>query len=370
MLKDIGTAETLDESNGAHAVSAANDQNGNGSDAVLPGKRGRKKRVSADASESAVSALDPAENSEKTRKKRGGSNGAGAPDKSSENAENALKDASASKASYSAKSADTFSKITEINKKSTAPDSRDTEDNDGEINIEEALEAILFAAGHPVSYATLSRVFEITPGKAKDMVFEYSLKYNNPTIPRGVILLTYPDACQLCTKNAYLHHIREALGLRRNGTLSASSIEVLAIVAYRQPVTRSYIDALRGVDSSYAVNNLLERGLIEPKGRLDAPGRPMLYGTSDDFLRCFGISSLDELPAVKNEEIKDFLDSKESENRPSETADSDSIENTPEDNISGDAANAENAPENGTESRTENDSGDDEISAEDDVVLD
>ena len=169
------------------------------------------------------------------------------------------------------------------------------------VVFEEALEAILFAAGHPISYATLARVFETTPSKVRDMVLEYSLKYNNSDIPRGVIMLVFKDSCQLCTKKYYLNEIREALGIRKSGTLSSSSMEVLAIVAYNQPVTRMFVDTLRRADSSYAMNNLLDRGLIESKGRLDAPGRPMLYGTTNDFLRCFGLKDLKELPQTSEE---------------------------------------------------------------------
>ncbi len=174
------------------------------------------------------------------------------------------------------------------------------------VIFEEALEAILFAAGHPISYATLARVFEMTPGKVKDKVFEYSLKYNDPSIPRGVILLTYGDSCQLCTKKYYLNEIRDALGIRKSGTLSTSSMEALAIVAYNQPVTRIFVDTLRRADSSYAMNNLIDRGLIEAQGRLDAPGRPMLYGTTPDFLRVFGLKDLSELPST-SEEITDMF---------------------------------------------------------------
>ena len=174
------------------------------------------------------------------------------------------------------------------------------------VIFEEALEAILFAAGHPISYATLARVFEMTPGKVKDKVFEYSLKYNDPAIPRGVILLTYGDSCQLCTKKYYLNEIREALGIKKSGTLSTSSMEALAIVAYNQPVTRIFVDTLRRADSSYAMNNLIDRGLIEAQGRLDAPGRPMLYGTTPDFLRVFGLKDLSELPQT-SEEITDMF---------------------------------------------------------------
>ena len=185
-----------------------------------------------------------------------------------------------------------------------------------EVVFEEALEAILFAAGHPISYTTLARVFEMTPAKIKDLVFEYSLKYNNSSdIPRGVILLTYSDSCQLCTKQTYLQEIRDALGIRKSGTLSTSSMEVLAISAYNQPVTRAFVDTLRRVDSSYAMTNLLDRGLIECKGRLDVPGRPMLYGTTSDFLRCFGLKDLASLPQTSDELMNAFNGARETEDQ-------------------------------------------------------
>ena len=176
-----------------------------------------------------------------------------------------------------------------------------------EVIFEEALEAILFAAGHPISYATLARVFEMQPSEVKEKVIEYSLVYNSTDMPRGVILLTYADSCQLCTKKYYLNEIREALGIKKSGTLSTSSLEALAIVAYNQPVTRAFVDTLRRADSSYAMNNLLDRGLIESKGRLDAPGRPMLYGTTTDFLRAFGIKDLASLPKT-TEEMKEMFE--------------------------------------------------------------
>lgn len=180
-----------------------------------------------------------------------------------------------------------------IDSGSAEPTTSETERN---IVIEEAIEAILFAAGHPISYATLARVFETTPTKIRDTVLDYSLKYNNSELPRGVLLLTYSDSCQLCTKQHYLAEIREALGIKKSGTLSTSALETLAIVAYNQPVTRIFVDTLRKVDSSYAMNSLIDRGLIECKGRLDVPGRPMLYGTTSDFLRSFGINSIEDLP--------------------------------------------------------------------------
>jgi len=175
-----------------------------------------------------------------------------------------------------------------------------------DIVPEEALEAVLFAAGHPVSYATLARTFNMTPSEIKGIAHHYALEYNNTEIPRGVILLTYPDSCQLCTKEYYLTEIREALGIRKSGSLSNSSLETLAIVAYNQPVTRVFVDTLRRSDSSYAMNNLLDRGLIESVGRLDVPGRPMLYATTNDFLRCFGLKDISELPSTTEEIVEMF----------------------------------------------------------------
>lgn len=171
----------------------------------------------------------------------------------------------------------------------------------------ETIEAVLFAAGHAVPYTVLSRVLELPLGKTKQIIYSYAYRYNESDVPRGVMMLTFDDCCQLCTKEQYLPFIRDALGIRHNGNLSNSSIETLAIIAYNQPVTRSYVDTVRGVDSSYAVGSLLERGLIESKGRLDAPGRPMLYGTTPDFLRCFGLSSIADLPGVSSDEAAELL---------------------------------------------------------------
>ena len=186
------------------------------------------------------------------------------------------------------------------------------------VVFEEAVEAMLFAAGHPISYATIARVMEMTPLKVKEKIMDYAVKYNNAPIPRGVILLTYTDSCQLCTKSEYMYEIRDALGIKKSGTLSTSSLEVLAIVAYNQPVTRAFVDTLRRVDSSYAMNNLLDRGLIVAKGRLDVPGRPMLYGTTSDFLRCFGLEDLSALTKTSDELIQAFNNAKSDEAESSE----------------------------------------------------
>ena len=164
--------------------------------------------------------------------------------------------------------------------------------------LQRAIEAILFAAGHPVSYDRLSDVLGLPAAEVRRLAEHMALSYNGEESERGILLLCTDEACQLCTKEEYAPYIREALGIRRGGNLSASSIEVLAIVAYNEPVTRAYIDTVRGVDSNYSVNTLCEKHLIEPCGRLDAPGRPMLYRTTEDFLRVFGLNSLSELPEI------------------------------------------------------------------------
>ncbi len=166
-------------------------------------------------------------------------------------------------------------------------------------DIEAAIEAILYAAGYPISYSKLSDVLGITVKEVKATVRLMSEKYNGENSSFGIMLLVFDDSCQFCTKEKFAPYIREALGIRRGGNLSASSMEVLAIVAYNQPVTRAFIDTVRGVDSAYAVNSLIDKKLIEGCGRLDAPGRPMLYGTTENFMRVFGISSLKELPEVE-----------------------------------------------------------------------
>lgn len=158
------------------------------------------------------------------------------------------------------------------------------------------IESVLFAAGHPVEYAKMAALFGCAAIEMKDRIAEFSERYNRRNT--GLRLLALDGCAQICTREEYAPYIREALAIRKGGNLSNSSMEVLSIVAYRQPVTRVYIDRVRGVDSSYAVNSLLERGLIKIVGRLDQPGRPMLFGTTPDFLRSFGIDSITELPKI------------------------------------------------------------------------
>lgn len=243
-----------------------------------------------------------------------------------------------------------------------------SEDIPRSIVIEEAIEAILFAAGHPISYATLARVFESTPAKVRDIVAEYSLKYNNSELPRGVLLLTYSDSCQLCTKEHYLTEIRDALGIKKSGTLSSSAMETLAIVAYNQPVTRLFVDTLRKVDSSYAMNSLIDRGLIECKGRLDVPGRPMLYGTTSDFLRCFGLSDLDALPKTTEEMTEVFANAKLGEENNELNEENTEINNGDGTQITIEDVEAEEATTASETNEIEDPSAEDDIIADDMLV--
>lgn len=165
--------------------------------------------------------------------------------------------------------------------------------------VEQAIEAILFAAGHPMRYDKMAEVLSLSLKDVKAMVRELAKKFEAEDTFHGIQLLQYPNACQLATKEKFAPYIREALGIRRGGNLSASTMEALAVVAYNQPCTRTFVDDVRGVDSSYAVTSLIDKGLIEAAGRLEAPGRPMLYVTTDKFLRVFGINSLDELPQTE-----------------------------------------------------------------------
>lgn len=165
-----------------------------------------------------------------------------------------------------------------------------------ELNIRSAVEAILFAAGEPVPAARLSLVLGVSEDEiyaaAKSLSDEYSFDR------RGIRLLRLDNDLQLCSSPEYAQLITKTLEQRKPPMLSQPALETLAVVAYFQPVTRAYIDQIRGVDSAYTVGVLLERGLIERCGKLDVPGRPSLLRTTDVFLRTMGISKLDELPVL------------------------------------------------------------------------
>ena len=164
------------------------------------------------------------------------------------------------------------------------------------MNIQSALEAILFAAGEPVPAARISLILEQDEETVWDAARELSEQYEKEG--RGIRILKLDKALQMCSAPEYAAVIGKTLEQRKPPMLSQPALETLAVVAYFQPVTRAYIDQVRGVDSSYTVGVLIDRGLIERCGKLDVPGRPSLLRTTDVFLRTMGISELSQLPTL------------------------------------------------------------------------
>lgn len=166
----------------------------------------------------------------------------------------------------------------------------------GDMNIKSVLEAILFAAGEPVPAARISLILEQDEETVWDAARELSEQYEKEG--RGIRILKLDKALQMCSAPEYAAVIGKTLEQRKPPMLSQPALETLAVVAYFQPVTRAYIDQVRGVDSSYTVGVLIDRGLIERCGKLDVPGRPSLLRTTDVFLRTMGISELSQLPTL------------------------------------------------------------------------
>ena len=169
-----------------------------------------------------------------------------------------------------------------------------------------ALEAILFACGSPVPFERLCEILCVDAEGLRTAAAMLSDKYSDDR-KSGITLVTIENSYQLCTKAYVADYVKKALEMRKTPPLSKAALEVLAIVAYNQPVTRSFIEMVRGVDSSAIVASLCEKGLITERVTLDAPGRPTIFGTTDAFLRCFGLESIAELPkaelAVASEQI-------------------------------------------------------------------
>lgn len=162
--------------------------------------------------------------------------------------------------------------------------------------IRAACEAILFASGEPVELSRMALALELEPDVVSGALWELSIMLDERQ--SGICLLRLGSKYQLCSRVEYAQQVRNVLDLKKNAPLSPAAFEVLAVVAYNQPVTKAYIEQIRGVDCSGVVATLCQKGLLEEKGRLDLPGRPLLYGTTPDFLRCFCLSSLSDLPEL------------------------------------------------------------------------
>ena len=178
-----------------------------------------------------------------------------------------------------------------------------------------AAEAVLFACGSPVEQQKMTEILNISSEELKEVFGELKRRFDDES--SGIELIFIDEAYQLCTKPFVSEQVKKALQLRKVPPLSKAALEVLAIVAYNQPVTRSFIEMVRGVDSSYIVASLADKGLIAESGTLDAPGRPTLFVTTDNFLRCFGLESLkdlpDTLPEQKDGQISLNIDSMKSD---------------------------------------------------------
>ena len=168
--------------------------------------------------------------------------------------------------------------------------------------IAQMITAVLFVAGDPVSVANLSALAGMDFDDFDDFLSELIQEKNERD--EGILIRRVADKVQLCTNARYAEYIQMLLAPEIKGRLSNSVMETLSIIAYKQPATRSEIEAIRGVRCDYAVAVLLEKGMICEKGRKDAVGHPVLFGTTDEFLRAFGISDLGELPTIDFEQYE------------------------------------------------------------------
>lgn len=165
------------------------------------------------------------------------------------------------------------------------------------MNIQEMtgrIEAVIFACGDPISITRLAQVMEVKVDFIENVIENLQRKHNSSS--SGVHLVLLDGNVQFCTNSSYGDSVKAALDLRRNTPLSQAALEVLAVIAYNQPVTKSFVEQIRGVDCSGVIGSLVQKGLLEEHGRLELPGRPLLYGTTDNFLRCMGIENISQLP--------------------------------------------------------------------------
>ena len=170
--------------------------------------------------------------------------------------------------------------------------------------IKAACEAVLFACGESVNAKRIAQALELDEKKVEPQLEALVNDYEN--VEHGIAVIKLNDSYLMCNKKQHGEAIRRVMDIQKNTPLSQAALEVLAVIAYNQPVTKAFIEQVRGVDCSGVIGSLTTKNLIEEKGRLELPGRPLLYGTTENFLKCFQISSLDELPELpKQQENKD-----------------------------------------------------------------
>lgn len=169
-----------------------------------------------------------------------------------------------------------------------------------------AAEAVLFSVGEPLEIEKLSEALEIDTETCAQVLLNLAAQLDERS--SGICLLKLDNKYQLASRVEYAQQVRAVLEVKKNAPLSPAAFEVLAVIAYNQPVTKSFVEQVRGVDCSGVIANLCQKRLIEEKGRLELPGRPLVYGTTPEFLRCFGVTSLEELPELPQKECKEQPD--------------------------------------------------------------
>ena len=175
-------------------------------------------------------------------------------------------------------------------------------------NIECALEAVLFSLGEAVEIERLAEALEVREDEVKNAFKNLQEKYDKEN--RGIKLIEIENSVQMCSNPDYFECIKRVTQIKKQAGLSSAALETLSIIAYNQPVTKGTIEFIRGVDCTYSVTRLLERGFIDELGRAETPGRPILYGTTMEFLRCFGLKSLEDLPPLPEKEILEPMENK------------------------------------------------------------
>lgn len=176
---------------------------------------------------------------------------------------------------------------------------------------EAIIEAVLFAMGDSVEMSKLMHVLELQQKEIRQIIADMNEKYQQEE--RGIYIMELEDSYQLCTKPELYEYLIKVAKAPRKYVLSDTLLETLSIVAYKQPVTRLEVEKIRGVSCDHAINRLVEFNLIQELGRLDAPGRPLLFGTTEEFLRTFGVKSLGDLPTLNQEQMDDFKHQAEEE---------------------------------------------------------
>jgi segregation and condensation protein B len=185
---------------------------------------------------------------------------------------------------------------------------------DAQLSDEElmaSVEAILFSMGESVEISAIAKALEVRTGRIRQILQKLQKQYAKPS--RGIMLQQFDDAVQMSTKPEQYQNLIKIAKVPRKMTLSDSVIETLSIIAYKQPITKIEVEGIRGVSCDYAINKLLEYDLIKELGRKDAPGRPILFGTTEQFLRSFGVKNLAELPSLDAVQVEEFKEEAEAE---------------------------------------------------------